>query len=151
MHFRFLPIPIFGRIQVYFSCKGKVISSHKIQLYAYNNISYKTVPITIFRLMGNNVNFVKWQWNHFVIGSRRIVDCRPMFTEILPRMHLDEPSVRGTTSSIWDPCATYRLQTSNSDFKKIYQTLPKVISWGLLSLSENTLKSHTSVLTGVRL
>jgi len=54
-------------------CKGKVISSQKIQLYAYNNISYKTVPITIFRLMGNNVNFVKWQWNHFVIGSRRIV------------------------------------------------------------------------------
>jgi len=22
--------------------------------------------------MGNNVNFVKWKWNHFVIGSGRL-------------------------------------------------------------------------------
>jgi len=55
--------PIFGRIQVYFSCKGKVISNQKIHLYVYNNISYETVPIRNFRLMANNVNFVKWKWN----------------------------------------------------------------------------------------
>jgi len=25
--------------------------------------------------MGNNVNFVKWKWNHFVTGSRRLGCC----------------------------------------------------------------------------
>ena len=99
MHFRFLPIPIFGRIEVYFSCKGKLISNQEIQLYVYNNISYKTVSIRNFRLMGNNVNFGKWKWDHFVIGSGR----RPwllcfMFTKILPRMHLGLEM--GTKSSI---------------------------------------------------
>jgi len=54
---------------VYFSCKGKVISNQKkIQLYVYNNISYKTVPIRNFCLMGNNVDYVKWKWNHALLA-----------------------------------------------------------------------------------
>jgi len=65
---------------LYFSCKGKVISNKKIQLYVYNNISYKTVPIRNFRLMG------KWKWDHFIIGSgRRGCYCLPgsnLFTEV---------------------------------------------------------------------
>jgi len=75
---------------LYASCisfSTPVISNQKIQLYVYDNISYKTVPIRNFRLVGNNDNFVKWMWNHFVIGCERLA-AMFMLTKILPRMHI---------------------------------------------------------------
>jgi len=64
-----------------------------MQLYIYNYISYKTVPIRNFRLMGNNVNFCKvevayWQPTPWLICF------------VYKNTTQNAPWIRGTTSSI---------------------------------------------------
>jgi len=43
----------------------------------------------------NNVNFVKWKWNHFVIGSGRI--------DVYKNTTQNAPWIRGTTGSALPP------------------------------------------------